>query len=120
MYRVMLVDDSLFLRKWYRMIFERNGIDIAGEASNGFEAIARYPELQPDVVLLDINMPGISGLDTLKELIKIDAHAKIIMSTAMGQQAFVQKSILAGAKSFLVKPVTESVLVDTVKKVARR
>ena len=109
---VLLVDDSLFRRQWYKTVLEKNGILIAGEAANGYEAIAQYKEKRPDVVVMDLNMPGLSGLEALKEIIHYDPNAYVIMSSAMGQEAFVQRSVESGARAFLVKPIIERALVD--------
>lgn len=114
---VLIVDDSMFLRKWYRMVLSRNDIPIVGDAANGFEAILRYQELSPSIVLMDINMPGMGGLEALEEILKLDKGASVVMSSAMGQEAFVRKCILLGAKAFLVKPVVERVLVNTIRNV---
>jgi len=115
--RVMVVDDALFMRKTYQKMFERNGIALAGEAANGFEAIALYPDVRPDVVLMDITMPGMPGIDALKEIMRMDPAAKVIMVSAMGQERFVRESILSGAKAFIVKPMIESELVATINRV---
>lgn len=116
--RVMVVDDALFMRRLYRNMLERNGLDLVGEAANGYEAIALYGELRPDVVLMDITMPGMRGIDALKEIIRMDPEAKVIMASAMGQEIFVRQSIARGAKSFVVKPMVERDLIATIKRVA--
>lgn len=117
MHNVLLVDDSEFMRQWYRAALERNNIEVAGEAANGFEAIARYKEQNPSIVIMDLNMPGLSGLDAMKEILKYDPDAKIIMSSAMGQEAFVQRSVRSGASAFIVKPIIERMLIDTILRV---
>ena len=112
---VLLVDDSMFMRLFYRRILEDHGIQIAGEAANGYEAIAQYQEYRPDIVILDINMPGISGIITLQELMRIDSSACIMMASAMGQEIFVQQSITFGAKAFIVKPISKRVLIKSIQ-----
>lgn len=115
----MIVDDALFMRKIYGDMLSRNQITVVAEAANGYEAIERYRETKPDVVVLDITMPGMQGLEALEEIIKIDPAAKIIMSSAMGQEIFVQKSMERGAKAFVVKPVVEGTLIGTIRSVAQ-
>ena len=80
------------------------------------EAVEKYKELQPDVVTMDITMPEMSGLDALREIIKIDAKAKVVMVSAMGQEAMVRDAILSGAKGFIVKPFKEDGIIAAVKK----
>jgi len=118
--RVMVVDDAMFMRQMYRKIFERNGITLAGEAANGFEAIAAYQEFRPDVVIMDITMPGMPGIEALAEIIRIDPKAKVVMASAMGQEEFVRNSIAKGAKAFVVKPVVESILLSTLERVVNQ
>ena len=117
MIRVLIVDDALFMRKVYRDILARNGMEVAAEASNGYEAIAKYEEFRPDVVLMDITMPGMAGIEALEEILKIDPRAKIIMASAMGQEVFVRRSIAKGARAFVVKPVVERDLIASIKSV---
>ena len=117
MVRVMIVDDALFMRRVYGQMLARNNIAVVAEASNGFEAIAKYQEARPDVVLMDITMPGMLGLEALEEIIKLDPGARVITSSAMGQDVFVRRSISRGAKAFVVKPIIERDLVATIQAV---
>jgi len=119
MIRVMVVDDALFMRKVYNDMLSRNQMAVVAEAANGYEAIAMYDEVKPDVVLMDITMPGMPGIEALQEIIRIDPKARVIMSSAMGQEAFVRESVQKGAKSFLVKPMVEETLIKTIRAVAQ-
>lgn len=115
--KILICDDAAFMRMIIKDILTKNGYKIIGEAINGKEAIEKYKELTPDLVLLDITMPEVNGIDALKEIIKYDSEAKIIMCSAMGQQSSVTEAIELGAKDFVVKPFQADRLIDTVKKV---
>lgn len=106
--RVLIVDDAVFMRKSLSLILKNSGFEIVGEAENGINGIKKYLELKPDLVTMDITMPEMDGLTALKEIRKIDNNAKVIMVSAMGQEAYVREAIMAGAKSFIVKPFKES------------
>ncbi|MGB9682395.1 MAG: response regulator [bacterium] len=115
--RVLIVDDAAFMRMMLKNILSQNGYEIAGEASNGLEAVTMYKELKPDLVTMDITMPEMDGIAAVKEIRKIDPEAKIVMCSAMGQQAMVIESIQAGAKDFIVKPFQPDRVLEAVKKV---
>ena len=119
MIRVMIVDDALFMRKLYHNMLEKDDISIVAEAANGYEAIALYQETRPDIVLMDITMPGMPGIEALEEIMRIDPEARVIMSSAMGQEAFVRESVKKGARGFLVKPMVEATLLRMVRSVAQ-
>lgn len=107
MKKILIVDDATFMRTLIRSILEKNGYEVVAEASNGLEAIVKYKQLKPDIVTMDITMPEMSGIEALKQIIKIDSTAKVIMLSAMGQEVMVKEAIISGAKSFIVKPFTE-------------
>ncbi|RBP46785.1 chemotaxis protein CheY [Garciella nitratireducens] len=102
--RVLVVDDAVFMRMMIKDILVKNEFEVVGEAANGAEAVEKYKELKPDIVTMDITMPEMDGIEAVKEIRKIDPNAKIIMCSAMGQQAMVMDAIQAGAKDFIVKP----------------
>lgn len=104
MYKVLVVDDAMFMRAMLKDILTKGGYEVVGEASNGNEAVSMYKELQPDIVTLDITMPVMTGLDALKAIREFDPDAKCIMCSAMGQQNMVIEAIQNGAKDFIVKP----------------
>lgn len=118
-HRVMLVDDAKVMRLMLARIFEQAGYEVAGEAATGLEAIARYKEIKPDLVLMDITMPEMSGIDAVKEIKKIDPEARIIMCTAMGQRPLVVEAIVAGAVNYVVKPFTPSKVLEAAKEALR-
>lgn len=115
--RVLIVDDAAFMRMMIKNVLTKGGYNVVGEAENGAKAVEKYKELSPDLVLMDITMPEMDGIQALKEIKKIDGGAKVIMCSAMGQQAMVVESIQAGAKDFIVKPFQEDRVLEAVKKV---
>ena len=115
--KVLICDDAAFMRMMIKDILTKNGYEIAGEAENGLKAVEKYNETKPDLVLMDITMPEMDGLQALKEIKKLDGNAKIIMCSAMGQQAMVIESIQNGAKDFIVKPFQAERVLEAVKKV---
>ena len=104
------------MRVSIRNILLKNGFEVAGEAENGAIAVQKYAELQPDAVTMDITMPEMTGLDALKEIRKLDPNAKVIMVSALGQEAMVRDAVMAGAKGFIVKPYKEDTIVATLNK----
>ena len=117
--RILIVDDAAFMRMMIKDILLKNGFEVAGEASNGREAVAKFQETRPDLVTMDITMPEMDGISATKEIKKTDPNARIIMVTAMGQQAMVLDAIQAGARDFIVKPFQEERVIDAVKKVLK-
>jgi len=115
--KILIVDDAAFMRMMIKDILSKNGYEIAGEAENGLRAIEKYKELIPDLVIMDITMPDLDGIQAVKEIKKINTDSKIIMCSAMGQQAMVIESIQAGARDFIVKPFQAERVVEAVKKV---
>lgn len=114
---ILVCDDAAFMRMMIKDILSKNGYNVAGEAENGLVAIEKYKEVSPDLVLMDITMPEMDGIQALKEIKKVDSGAKVIMCSAMGQQAMVIESIQAGAKDFIVKPFQADRVIEAVKKV---
>ena len=114
---VLSCDDAAFMRMMIKDILSKNGYNIAGEAENGLKAIEKYNELKPDLVLMDITMPEMDGIEALKKIKESDPNATIIMCSAMGQQAMVIEAIQSGAKDFIVKPFQPERVLEAVKKV---
>ena len=117
MAKILIVDDAAFMRMMIKDILTKNGYEVAGEAENGVVAVSKYGEIKPDLVLMDITMPEKDGIQALKDIKAIDSGAKVIMCSAMGQQAMVIESIQAGAKDFIVKPFQADRVIEAVKKV---
>ena len=114
---ILICDDAAFMRMMIKDILTKNGYTVAGEAENGLRAVERYNELKPDLVLMDITMPEMDGIQALKKIREKDGNASVIMCSAMGQQAMVIESIQAGAKDFIVKPFQADRVIEAVKKV---
>ncbi len=114
---ILVVDDAAFMRMMIKDILIKNGYNVAGEAENGQKAVERYRELKPDLVLMDITMPELDGIQALKAIKGEDGGAKVIMCSAMGQQAMVIEAIQSGAKDFIVKPFQAERVLEAVKKV---
>jgi two-component system chemotaxis response regulator CheY len=115
--RVLVVDDAAFMRMMIKDILSKNGYEIVGEAENGAKAIERYVELKPDLTTMDITMPEKDGISAVKEIKQMDPNAKIIMCSAMGQQAMVIDAIRSGARDFIVKPFQPDRVLEAVRKV---
>jgi two-component system, chemotaxis family, chemotaxis protein CheY len=115
--RILIVDDAAFMRMMIKDILTKNGYEVVGDADNGARAIDKYKELVPDLVIMDITMPEVDGVTAVREIKKINSDAKVIMCSAMGQQAMVIESIQAGARDFIVKPFQAERVVEAVKKV---
>ena len=114
---ILICDDAAFMRMMIKDILSKNGYNVAGEAENGAKAVEKYNELKPDLVLMDITMPEMDGIQALKAIKGADPAALVIMCSAMGQQAMVIESIQAGAKDFIVKPFQADRVLEAVKKV---
>lgn len=120
MAKVMIVDDALFMRKMLSDILKKEGFEVCGEAENGKDAIDKYQQLKPDVVTMDIVMPKVNeidGISAVKEIMKTDPKAKIIMVSAMGQHSLVVEAIQAGAKDFVTKPFQPSRVVEAINRI---
>ena len=114
--KVLIVDDAAFMRMMIKEILSKNGYSVVGEASDGAQAVEKYKELGPDLVTMDITMPEMDGISALKEIKKLDPNARVIMCSAMGQQAMVIDAIQAGAKDFIVKPFQADRVLEAIKK----
>ena len=117
MAKVMICDDAAFMRVMIKDILTKNGYDVAGEAENGLKAVEKYNETKPDLVMMDITMPEMDGIQALKKIKEADPNATVIMCSAMGQQAMVIEAIQSGAKDFIVKPFQAERVLEAVKKV---
>ena len=113
---ILICDDAAFMRMMIKDILTKNGYTVAGEAENGAKAVERYAELKPDLVMMDITMPEMDGIQALKKIKQSDPSANIIMCSAMGQQAMVIEAIQSGAKDFIVKPFDKDRVLEAVKK----
>ena len=113
---ILICDDAAYMRMMIKDILTKNGYTIVGEAENGQKAVEKYNETKPDLVMMDITMPEMDGIQALKKIKATDPNAAIIMCSAMGQQAMVIESIQSGAKDFIVKPFQPDRVLEAVKK----
>ena len=114
---VLLVDDAAIMRMMLKKILIDNGYEVVGEAGDGQEACDKYKELKPSLVMMDITMPNMGGIDAVRVIKGFDSSAQIIMCSAMGQQSMIVESIQAGARDFIVKPFQNERVLEAVKKV---
>ena len=114
---ILICDDAAFMRMMIKDILTKNGYTVAGEAENGVKAIEKYNEVHPDLVLMDITMPEMDGIEALKGIKGINANAKVVMCSAMGQQGMVMDAIRAGAADFIVKPFDTDRVIKALDKV---
>ncbi len=118
---VLIVDDALFMRTMLRDIVEEGGYRVVGEAEDGRDAVKKVTELNPDIVLMDIVMPDMGGIDALKKIRAVSPETTVVMCSAMGQKVLIEEALLAGASNFIIKPfqpaevleVLESALTET-------
>jgi two-component system, chemotaxis family, chemotaxis protein CheY len=116
MARVLVVDDAAFMRKMLGDVLAKAGHEVVGEGANGNEAVDQFQSLKPDIMTLDITMPEKDGLSALREILALDATAKIVMCSALGQESKVLEAIKAGAKDFVVKPFQPDRVLDAIGK----
>ena len=114
---VLVCDDAIFMRTMISDILSQAGYEVVGEAETGAQAVERYQKLRPALVTMEIVMPDMGGIDAVREIMKFDASARILMCSAMGQQARVIEAIQAGAKDFVVKPFQPSRVLEAVQRV---
>jgi two-component system chemotaxis response regulator CheY len=120
MARVLVADDASFMRQMIREIVEAEGFEVVGEASDGVEAVEKFKELQPDLVTMDIVMPRRSGIDAVRKIVKLDAGARVVMCSALGQESLVAEALQAGASDFIVKPFKPDSVLETLRKVMEK
>lgn len=117
MARVLIVDDAAFMRMTIQRIIEAEDHTMVAEAGNGVEAIEKFMETKPDVVILDISMPEMNGIETLKRLKVLEPAAKIIICSAIGYQDLLAQAIECGAAEFILKPFEKEQLIKAIEKV---
>jgi two-component system chemotaxis response regulator CheY len=121
-YRVLVVDDSMFIAKQLGQIFTSEGFEVAGTAADGAQGVEKYKELYPniDLVTMDITMPVMDGVSALEKILEFDKEAIVIMVSALGKEDVVKKSLLMGAKSYIVKPLDRKKVLERVVSVLKR
>ncbi|MDG3008245.1 response regulator [Paludisphaera mucosa] len=118
MKRLLVVDDALFMRRLIGTVAREAGWEVAGEAADGSQAVAMYPELRPDLVTMDLVMPVMGGLEALKKIRELDPEAKVVVITAVDQKQSVMDAIRLGAIDFVVKPFDRARVTALLRKAA--
>jgi len=115
-YRVLIVDDSMFVTKQIQQILTSEGFEVAGLAMNGEEGVEKYKELHPnvDLVTMDITMPKMDGVTALEKIMEIDKSATVVMISALGKQDLVKQSLMLGAKNYIVKPLDRKKVLERI------
>jgi two-component system chemotaxis response regulator CheY len=117
-YKILVVDDTTFMRKMATDCLTQHGHTVVGEAVNGRDGIEKYRELQPDIVMMDLNMPEMSGIEAIKEILRINPEAVLLVCTTSNQQEHIADALAAGAKGYLTKPFNSDRLNDVIRKYA--
>lgn len=117
MARILIVDDSIVSRSNLRRILEEAGHEVAGEAADGLSGLELYDKLRPDLVTMDITMPGMSGLECLKRIVEHNPTANVVMMTAIGQGPKIMEALESGARHYVTKPFEKEKVVEAVSDV---
>ncbi|MGI6307368.1 MAG: response regulator [Dethiobacteria bacterium] len=115
--KVLIIDDTAFMRMTLRNILEKNGYEVVAEAEDGIQAVEKYLQIKPDLVTMDITMPNMDGITAIKKIMAEDPNARIVVVSAMGQKALVIEALNSGAKDFIVKPFQPERIVEALQKV---
>ncbi len=119
MAKILVVDDAAFMRMMLKNILRANGHEVVGEAEDGVQSLEKYEQLKPDLVTMDIVMPQLDGIEATREIVRNHPDAKIVMCTAVGQQAKVLEAMKAGARGYIVKPFQAPRVVEEINKVLK-
>ncbi len=117
MYKILVVDDAGFMRKMVQTHLNKAGYDTFIEGADGQQAVDLYRDQKPDLVIMDITMPNLDGIEALRQIKTDDPSAKIVMCSAMGQESMVMEAIKLGALDFIVKPFKQERIIETVSKI---
>ena len=120
MARILVADDASFMRQIIRDILESDGHEVVAEASDGIQAVEEWKKHQPDVVTMDIVMPRRSGIDAVRAIVAVDATARVVMCSALGQETLVTEALQAGARDFIVKPFKPDAVIATLRRVLEK
>jgi two-component system chemotaxis response regulator CheY len=121
-YRVLIVDDSMFIAKQLGQILTSEGFEVVGTASDGLVGFEKYKELSPgiDLVTMDITMPQMDGVTALEKILEYDKSAVVVMVSALGKEDVVKKCLLMGAKSYIVKPLDRKKVLERIISILKR
>ena len=115
-FRVLVVDDSIFVAKQLGQILTSEGYEIVATAADGQEGVDKYKELCPnvDIVTMDITMPRMDGITALEQIMAFDKNARVVMVSALGKEELVKKSLLLGAKNYIIKPLDRKKVLERI------
>ncbi len=116
--KILIVDDSLVMRMKIKDVLVKDGFEVIGMAKNGREGFELYKKLQPDLVTMDIIMPEMIGVESLKLIRGHDPKAKVVMVTSLHQAKLLKESLDAGARDYIVKPFSEDELLNSIRKIS--
>lgn len=117
--KVLIVDDAGFMRSLLKDILTSEGFEVVGEATDGAMGVSMYGELRPDLVTMDVNMPKLDGRDALEKILKDDPNAKVVMVTTAGQDEIIKRTLLVGARDFVIKPFKKHQVVTTLNRIIK-
>ncbi|MDD3852976.1 MAG: response regulator [Syntrophomonadaceae bacterium] len=120
MANILIADDSTVMRRSLRLILTKGGHTVAGQATDGASACLMYNQLKPDLVTMDITMPGINGIEAMLKILESDPSAKIIMITAIDQKRMIFEAIKSGARHYIIKPFEDDKVLSTINEVLRQ
>jgi two-component system chemotaxis response regulator CheY len=112
---VMIIDDAVFMRNILRAMMKDKGYSIIAEAASGIEAMRILHDQDPDIIILDIILPDINGLDLLKSILKVRPQAKVVVCSSISQEPIIKKAMDSGAKAFIQKPFTPEKVIDALE-----
>ncbi len=114
--KVLIVDDSMFVAKQLGQILTSEGYEVVATAVDGMEGVEKYKELCPnvDLVTMDITMPRMDGITALEQIMAFDKNAKVVMVSALGKEELVKKSLLLGAKNYIIKPLDRKKVLERI------
>jgi two-component system chemotaxis response regulator CheY len=119
-FRVLVVDDSMFIAKQLGQILTSEGFAVAATAADGAQGVEKFTELKPDLVTMDITMPVMDGVTALEKILELDKNARVIMVSALGKEDVVKKCLLMGAKSFIIKPLDRTKVLERIISIVNR
>lgn len=111
-YRVLVVDDETIIRNLVSRVLKSVGFDVVGEAPDGLRGVQMYQEVNPDIVVMDVSMPKMNGLSALKQIMKLDKTAKVVMLTSETEKGLVTEILKAGAAEYIVKPIDRKIIME--------
>jgi len=117
--KILIVDDALFMRSMLRDIFVKAGHEVVGEATDGADAVEKFQKLGPDLVTMDIVMPGKNGIEALRDIMACNPEACVVMCSALGQDSLVMEAVEAGARDFIIKPFQEKRVLEVISRVKK-